>query len=161
MSHSHRTRTIKVSHDRVWPLIEDFGAVHRFNPFIRKATATSTPGTCAVGDTRRCEFYNDSAFVEEEITSIDPGRSITIKLTAGTMPFTTATAVIEAIPVDREITKLGMNMKYKAKGGVLSPIIGLAMKPVMFFMLGKMLKSFEQHLETGQAVGKNGKLIAA
>ncbi len=161
MSHAHRTRTINVSHDRVWPLIEDFGGVHRFNPFIRKTTATSTPGTCAVGDTRRCEFYNDKAFVEEELTSIDPGRSITIELTAGTMPFSSATAVIEAIPVDREITKIRMDMSYKAKGGVLSPIVGLAMKPVMFFMLGKMLKSFEQHLETGQLIGKNGKLIAA
>ena len=161
MTKAHRSRTIKVSHDRVWPLIEDFGAVHRFNPFIRKTSATSTPGTCAVGDTRRCEFYNDKAFVEEELTNIDPGRSITIELTAGTMPFTSATAVIEAIPVDREITKVGMTMTYKAKGVPLSPIVGLAMKPMMFFMLGKMLKSFEQHLQTGQLVGKNGKLITA
>lgn len=161
MPKAQRARTIKVSHDRAWPLIEDFGAVHRFNPFIRKTTATSKPGTCAIGDTRRCEFYNDKTFVEEELIDIDPGRSITIKMIAGSMPFTHATAVIEAIPVDREITRLRMSMNYQTKGGVLSPIFGIAMKPMMFLMLGKMLKSFEQHLETGKLVGKNGKLIAA
>ncbi len=161
MTTAQRTRTIAVPHGRVWPLIEDFGGVYRFNPFIKSTTATSTPGTCSLGDTRRCEFYSGSSYVEEELTHIDPGKSITIKLTAGSMPLTEAIAIIEAIPVGENQTRLRMNMNFKAKGGPLSPIVGLLMKPMMLFMLGKMLKSMEQHLETGKLIGKNGKLITA
>ena len=151
-------KQIQSPHERVWPLIEDFANVHRINPFIKSSSATSLPGTCAVGDTRRCEFYNGKSFVEEEVVDIDDGRSITIKIIAGTMPFKEAVATIEAIPVSKSQTRLTMTMDFKAKGG---PIVGLLMKPMMFIMLGKLLKSVDRHLQTGQIIGKNGRLVPA
>lgn len=159
MTKASKTRIINAPKDRVWATLEDFGEVHRINPFVKKTTSDCIAGTMSVGDTRRCEFYNGKSYVDEEVVDLEEGRTVTIKITGGTMPFKAAAATFTLDPVSSTKTNLSMEMNYHAKGGPLAPVIGLAMKPMMGMMLSKVLKSFDRHMITGQDIGKNGKVI--
>lgn len=159
MTIAKKTRTINAPKDKVWAVLEDFGEVHRINPFVKKTTSECIPGTMSVGDTRRCVFYNGKSYVDEKVIELDEGKSVTIQITGGTMPFKAATATFTLKHISDSQSQLSMKMNYTAKGGSLAPVVGLAMKPMMNMMLGKVLKSLDRHLITGHEIGKNGKLV--
>ena len=77
------------------------------------------------------------------------------------MPLRNARAKFFIEPMNDVITTVGLRMAVEPKVGPLGGLMAkVMMKPMLSKMFGKVLKSLEVHIRSGQKVGENGRLVA-
>ena len=77
------------------------------------------------------------------------------------MPLKSARAKFFIEPMNDVITTVGLRMEFELKFGPLGWLMAkVMMKPMLSKMFGKVLKSLEVHIRSGQKIGENGCLVA-
>lgn len=154
-------RIIDAPKDLVWQKLADFGKVSAFHPMVARSHLIG--GTsCGLGAKRVCEFYGGKDRAEEQITSWQEGRSMTINVLDTTLPMKRAEILFELDDAGAGSTRLTLHVQFEMKFGLLGKILGpLMMKPMMKKMMGDVLTGLDAHCRTGKRVGKNGTLLPA
>lgn len=146
-------RTLDQPLHAVWAAFDDFGGVYRFHPFVeRSPLADNTPAE-GLGAERVCHFY-DGNHVRERVTGRDPLRSLDVEITEGSMPLRCANAHIELHP-EGTGTRVRMTMRYEPSMGVLGKVMDrLMMRRKFAQLLTTVLAALDEHLRTGETIGK-------
>ncbi len=151
------TATIDVDSKKAWEKISDIGEVYKWHPKV-KTSKLESDITRGVGACRSCAFY-DGMSVIETVTQWDEGKSITLELTEMSMPLKKAFATLSVKPQDQK-SVIAITMDIEPKFGPIGWLMAQVMiKPMMRSMFKQLTFSLEQHVKTGQNIGKNGSLL--
>ena len=151
-------RIINAPADQVWQVIGDYNNVHVFHPFVESADQLSEVAR-GLGAKRQCNLYNNSCAVEEVI-QWEEGRSFTVAMSTPTPPFGGTTGTMSVQPIDASTSEVTLDMFYTPQWGFFGKTLDLlVLRMVLRFVLNRVLKSLQHHIETGELVGKHGKPI--
>ena len=148
---------VKVTHNKAWRILSDFGGIHKFHPTVETSPIIHGDET-GLGATRRCHFTDGSSVVERVI-AWEEGRSYEVELSEFSMPFKSATARLSVAPSGLEKSVLTMEINAVVKYGPLGWLMAnLMMRPMMKSMFKKTFRGLESHANTDQVI--NGKQMA-
>lgn len=146
--------------DRVWSVLDDFGAIYRYNPAVRKSDITGGKAT-GLGAQRICHFY-DGTSLKETITDYRPNRSYCFQLSDFALPLKSAFTEISLSPVGSNCCKVRVSLSFVPKFGPLGWLMAkLMMRPMLRKALRGLLVGLEHHMATGKLVGPKGELYVA
>ena len=142
MIHFQRSHTIDVAPEAIWAVLGRYMHIDDFAPLINSVDAL-TEGEDGPGSKRRNHFANGTSVVEE-ITSWDPGKGYTVKLSdMAAMPLHEASSKVFITPEGgRSIVT--WTFDYRVKYGPLGWLMGQTMMKVM---MGKIIDGNLQGLE--------------
>ena len=139
--------------ESIWGAFMDWGGVWRFQPWVVRSPLLNEISE-GVGSSRRCEFSDDTSIVET-ITRIREGKEIQFELSDTPKPMKSGHGSI-ALTSQGGSTRVTVDMDVQLGMGLLNPILGLMMKPVMRKRVDMMLQSLEHHLATGKKLTPKG-----
>jgi hypothetical protein len=147
------SRTIGFPADRVWEVLDDFGAVYRYHPLVERSPLRNGVGS-GEGAERTCHFVGGDRIVER-ITDYDPGRSYTVAIIdTGKFPVKSAVVRFSVGALDSPSTRVGIEMAFQPKFGAVGWLLGVTVMRRQFRkVLAGILAGLETHLRTGRTVG--------
>jgi len=141
MIHFQRSQTIEATPDAVWAVVGRYMHVDEFAPLITSVDAL-TEGEAGLGSKRRNHFENGTSVVEE-VTSWQPGKGFTVKLSdMADMPLHEASSMVSITQVGGR-SKVTWTFDYRVKYGPLGWLMGQTM---MKIMMGKIIEDNLQGL---------------
>ncbi len=148
------TRTIPVSADRAWEVLDDFGGVYRYHPVVERSPIKNGI-VSGLGAERVCHFDNGDQ-ITELVTSHDAGHEYTVEITdLGKFPLKKAVARLGVESAGNHRSVVSFDMSFQAKFGLLGWVMG---KTVMKYQFRKIITSvlagLETHLRTGEVVSR-------
>ncbi len=113
----------KAPKDAVWQVLADFPNIADYTDSVKASHATNEHAL-GVGATRRCDFSRGGS-AEEEIIGFSSGEKLVISLaeTKG-LPLKSSETTFSVTEINADTTKLTMSVKFEAKGGPFSGIVG-------------------------------------
>lgn len=117
------TRRIDAPVEVVWEVLDDYGAIERWSPGVKRSRLTST-GSVGVGTTRHCDFAFGGAI--ERIDVYEPNRRMTVNLVETfKLPMSGAVVDFRLRPVDTA-TELTFHYSYTPNlmGRLLATLLG-------------------------------------
>ncbi len=123
------SKEIEATPQNLWAVLSDIGAVAKINPMVKSASA-SCEGEAGVGDTRVCSLRGGMR-VEERVRSSIPNKSLEIEITGGTMPLKHGSGVFALEQIAPNRTRVDFVIEMAPKGGPLSPLMRLMMRPML------------------------------
>ncbi|MCH8030730.1 MAG: SRPBCC family protein [Bacteroidetes bacterium] len=154
------TRTIHASSDRVWDAFDKFSGIADFHPLVERSPALNGIER-GIGAQRECHFYGGGS-VKEVVLDSQTGRRQTVEIyEMGPFPLKKAIANIEFAPRGEE-TDVTFTMNFQAKYGPIGWLMGkTVMKSQFIKTIDGVLKGLDDHLRTGQLIGRKGELVPA
>ena len=155
------TITRRMNHDvpDVWRLLDDFGAISKYNPGVESAEIVS-PERTGLEAQRICNFY-DGTSLKETIVRYESGRGYSFELSDFSLPLKQATTHIDVTRMKDGGSLLTVTLEFIPKYGPLGWIMGkLLMRPMLQRALRGVTKGLDDHMSTGAIVGKGGALLA-
>tara|TARA_R110002167_G_scaffold84867_1_gene230451 strand:+ start:1628 stop:2134 length:507 start_codon:yes stop_codon:yes gene_type:complete len=152
--HIEKTQRVKVSANKVWDVLKDFGSIERTNTSIE--TSPILPGVkSGIGTKRKCNFYDNSSVVEE-IIEYQEGDSFKMILSEFSMPLKSMYAELKVEKINENTCDISMSMDFVVKGGPIGWIMGLlVLRPVLTNkVLKKELIGLAYHSATGNLIGR-------
>lgn len=154
------SRIISAPQQAIWNTWSDFGNIDKFHPAVKTSTIIGSPKD-GKGAMRQCEFYDGSS-IKERITVHNPLSAIGWMLTTPPGPIKRGDALVELQPRGPSETIATFTLTFTMKMGPVGWLLGnLVVKRVMKKTLNQLLQGLDDHLRTGQRVGKDGLLQAA
>ena len=143
-----RTRDTGHSVEAIWETLAAFNKVEDWHPLV-----ASSPGTprseFGVGASRVCNF-NDGTSVNETVTAVDPGRSMSIDVSEMSMPLKEMHAQFALSPRSAG-TAVTMKLEFQPKFGPVGTLMAhMMMKPMMTKLVDKVLAGLDESLTAGQ-----------
>ena len=155
MSHAKFTRKMNLPAKRVWEAINDHGGVYKFHPFVETSPLLSSNNS-GLGAKRRCDFY-DKTSVVEEVIRWENGKSLTVVLTEGSMPFSRAEATLRVVSTGENSSDASIEMDYDVKYGAVGWLMNkLMIRRKMEGLFATVLEGLERHGKTGALIGQGG-----
>ncbi len=133
----------------VWEAIDDFGAHHRFNPFIERSRITNGI-VSGEGSEREISLY-DGSIIRQRIVDYQPGRSMAIEVIESTHLIRHHLVEIVVLPVSEQACRLSYRASFRAPFGALGMPIGLLYKPVLLSRYGHVLRGLERYVRSRAA----------
>jgi hypothetical protein len=150
-------RTVEAPLERVWALLSDFGGIHRYHPGVETSPITAGTPKSGVGSERVCNLYDGNHLTERVTESIE-GKRLVIDVVGSSMPMKTAGGSFDVRAVSDGSTEITMTMDYVLKFGPLGMILDkLVLGRTMRKGLDGLLDGLDQHLRTGETIGKGWK----
>lgn len=150
-------RTIAVPFDRVWDVLADFGGVHRYHPGVETSPVTDGTPSSGVGSERVCNLYDGNHLTERVSESVD-GERLVIEVVDSSMPLSSGVGSFELNPIAANETEVTLNMRYAVKFGPLGALMDkLLLERTMNKGLDALLAGLDQHVRTGETIGKGWK----
>ena len=157
----HRvTVTRELNHDvaDVWRLLDDFGAIAKYNPGVEFAEIVSA-GPTGLDAQRICHFY-DGTSLKETIVRYQPGHGYSFDLSDFALPLKQATSHFDLTRISDGRSLLTVTLEFTPKFGPLGWVMGkLMMRPMLQRALRGVTKGLDDHMSTGAIVGKGGALL--
>ena len=152
------TRTIHASSDRVWDAFDNFSGIAAFHPAVERSPALNEIER-GVGAQRECHFYGGGS-VKEVVIESQPGRQLKVEIyEMGPFPLKKAIADIDLMPKG-DNTDVTFTMNFTPKFGPLGWLMGkTVMKSKFSKIFDSVLKGLDDHLRTGQLIGRKGELL--
>ncbi len=130
------THRVSAPTDEVWESWNDFGGNYKFNPNLSYSHLLDGSTETGLGATRKCNMKDGRNWVSEEVINYVSGKSMTIKVTGGTMPLKEMVGTISVHKINNSLTEVALNMTFIPKDGFM----GILMMPMMKIMFKRMLK---------------------
>jgi ribosome-associated toxin RatA of RatAB toxin-antitoxin module len=152
----------EINHDvkSVWNVLDDFGAVHKYNPGVKTSNIIGDRQT-GMGARRVCNFYDGSS-LKETITQYRPDEGYSFALSEFALPLKQATSHFKVTPLSNGNTELTITLEFEPKFG---PLGWLMAKLMMRRMLTKALRGLtnglDDHMSTARLIGVNGQFVTA
>lgn len=135
--------------EQVWGLLADFGAAQDYNPGVRRSYAMSDANR-GVGARRHCDIAG--GMLRERVISWDEGKGYTVELDDSKgVPLREMRVRFRVAP-NGDGTVFGQTMEYRAKGGLLSPVLDRMARRMLDKAQRGALAGLKQLAETGQKV---------
>ena len=139
----------------VWPALAAYESVHHYHPLVERVSMSSEQQR-GIGASRTCHMYDGTA-VDEVVVDWQEGQGYKVELSNFSMPLKSATATLQVRSTGERSSEVSIVMDFVVKGGPFGWVMGqLLMKPMMRRMFGKVLRSLEHHVLTGDLIGKDG-----
>ncbi|MCZ6857013.1 MAG: SRPBCC family protein [Gemmatimonadetes bacterium] len=155
------TVTREMDHDvsDVWKLLDEFGAIARYNPGVESAEIVSAAAT-GMGAQRICHFY-DGTSLKETIVRYEPGRGYSFDLSNFELPLKQATSHFDLARISNGRSRITVTLEFIPKFGPLGWVMGkVMMRPMLLRALRDLTRGLDDHMRTGAIVGKGGALLA-
>ena len=152
--HIEKSVQIRAPVEEVWSHFYDWDNVWRFQPWVVRSPLLTNVEN-GVGASRRCEFSDGTSLVET-ITKVVPGKRVEFALSEAAKPMVGGTGSISVMSRSSGITVVTVVMDIKLGLGLLNPVMGLMMKPMMRNRIKKMVESLEHYILTGQKLDPKG-----
>lgn len=134
MIHFQRTHRIDATPEAVWAVLGRYMHIDEFAPLITSVDAL-TEGDDGLGSRRRNNFKNGTSVIEE-VTSWQPGKGFTVRLSdMAAMPLHEAGSEVSIAP-DGSFSQVTWSFDYQVKYGVLGWFMG---QTIMKMMMGKII----------------------
>ena len=152
------TRLINAPKDKVWAALDDLGNVSNYHPLVETSSITNGVSS-GKGAERICNFY-DGTSIAERVVDYVPNHSYKLAITdTGSFPLKAAVGQFKVRARDELSTWVSAEIQFEPKFGPLGWVMAqLLMKPQFKRIFNNLLKGLEDHLTTGQIVGKGGAL---
>ncbi len=154
------TVTRKMTNDAlsIWNVLDDFGNIFKYHPGVESSNILDKKKT-GLGAKRICNFY-DGTGLKETIIKYVPNRNYSVELSDFSFPLKKATAHFQIESLNENGSILSVTMEFIPKFGPLGWLMGkLMMRPMLKKVLNGMAKGLDEHISTGQIVGKDGELL--
>ena len=151
----------EMDHDAtdVWNLLDEFGAIARYNPGVESAEIVS-PKATGMGAQRICHFY-DGTSLKETIVRYQQGKGYSFDLSDYALPLKQATSHFDLTRIRDGRSRVTVTLEFIPKFGPLGWVMGkLMMRPMLRRALRDLTKGLDDHMRTGAIVGKGGALLA-
>lgn len=146
------SRTLSHAPEAVWPILDDFGAIHRWSAAVESSPINAGTPDRGVGAERNCQLY-DGNHIQERVTQVVEGRRLALEVFDSSMPLRSADAVFELAPALSGGTELSMTFTYVVKFGLLGKAMdGLMLRRMMTGSLNRLLAALDEHARTGNAI---------
>lgn len=141
-------RIIDADLKTVWPLLADVTQIAHWHPSIATVDLLS-PKPTGLRAARRCNF-KDGTSVREEVTDLDEGTRIRLRLTEFSVPMKRLEVQFETVPTTGHATAVTLSLHYIVKFGILGRLLGATlMRRELTKMAGKMLDGLADHAVSG------------
>jgi hypothetical protein len=152
------SRNIEAPLPVVWNTLSDFGKIHLFHPGV-EASPIVNGIHCGLGAQRVCHFY-DGNTVKETVVAFEEQHLLEVELAEYSIPLKCGRFRMEVSPLSEARTRTTITVRFIAKMGLFGWVLGkVLMEYLMRRDAGRVLKGLEDHLTTGQAVGRGGQLL--
>jgi len=143
---------INAAADKVWEILNDFGAVEKFSIGVEKSPIIGEKNS-GLGSKRHCVFYDKNSVVEE-IIEYEEKKSFKVVLTEFSMPMKAMYAGFRVEKLTETTCEVSMYMNFVVKFGPLGALLGMLMiRPVMKGVQKKLLSGLAYHAFTGKTIG--------
>ncbi len=88
--HVEKTMRFKVTAEKAWETIDDYGAIENFSPTVKSSPIINGINT-GLGSKRRTVFYNNDSLIEE-IIGYEKGENMTVKVLNPSSPLKSSVA---------------------------------------------------------------------
>ena len=157
MHHVNVEREINSDVNAVWAVLDDFSAIHKYNPGVKSSEIVSRQKN-GLGVQRICHFYDGSS-LKETITDYKPKEGYAFELSEFSMPLKTASTRFSVRPLSADRCTVSVNLSFVPKFGFLGWLMAkLMMRPMLTKALTGLTKGLDDHLRTGQIVLQDGSL---
>jgi uncharacterized protein YndB with AHSA1/START domain len=136
--------------DEVWKSWDDFGAIARFAPNLKKSYLLEGSAKTGLGAKRHCDLADGKNYLQEEIIEYIPNERLVIDIFDGSMPMKSGTAAFDLKSLGSNHTKVTMTMDVSPKFGVAGKVMMSAMKPKFRSLLQSMLKGNADYVQDGK-----------
>lgn len=127
------SKDVDVAAERIWPIIDDFGGVHKYHPLVDHSPIVAGNAT-GLGAERVCHF-KDGNSLAERIVAYRPGEGYTVQVVdPGKFPIAKAIGHLDVRSLGVGRSRVTFRMEFQPKFGVL----GWLMAKVM--MVGQFRK---------------------
>jgi len=134
------SKTVGTSRDEVWPVLDDFGGVSKYNPNVKVSGIIDGPDT-GEGATRECVF-SDGGRIEERIIEYEPESSYIVDfIDVGEMPLKKNIVAVSVEEAGENETTVTMTATFTPKYGPVGWVIAKTM------MKSKFRETFEEVLD--------------
>jgi len=129
---------------------DDFGAIARFAPNLKKSYLLEGSAKTGLGAKRHCDLADGKNYLQEEIIEYIPNERLVIDIFDGSMPMKSGTAAFDLKSLGSNHTKVTMTMDFVPKFGVAGKVMMSAMKPKFRSLLQSMLKGNADYVQDGK-----------
>lgn len=144
----------------VWSVLDDFGAVHKYNPGVKSSNIIGDKQT-GMGARRVCNFYDGSS-LKETIIQYSPNQGYSFALSEYALPLKQATSHFKVAPLSNGNTELTITLEFQPKFGPLGWLMAkLIMRRMLTNALQGLAKGLDDYMTTGKFIGADGQLLAA
>jgi ribosome-associated toxin RatA of RatAB toxin-antitoxin module len=151
--HVENSIKVKLPADKVWQVLNNYGAIEKFAPTIKSSSIVNGLET-GLGAKRKCTFADGSSLIEE-ITQYQEGQGYIMEISEHTMPLKSMQAEMRVNAIDDENCEIFMSADFVVKGGPLGWLLGQFMlRPVMKGVFKKVMSGLAYHCATGQTVAE-------
>lgn len=153
------SKTLGISIDRVWPLLDNFADTWVYHPIVEDSGSLNGT-TRGLGAERYCTMYGGEQ-VQERITEYDAeNHRYKVEITDhGPFPLTHMEVWVKVDAEGQNRTTVTFEGGFVPKFGPMGWVMGkLMMKRQFEAMMGQVIDGLESHLKTGLVVGKGGEL---
>ncbi len=154
------TREIPTSKERIWKVLDDFGAISTYHPQVERSPITNGV-TSGKGARRTCHFQGGGS-CDEEITAYRPGTGYTFAVSNFVaFPVARAVADFDISQVAHGGSRVTFRMRFIPKFGPMGWVMAkLMMKAQFRKIMGQILKGLEDQVLAGQVVQPDGSLAS-
>ncbi len=146
-----KNKQLTVPRATAWQVLQDLGAVYRYNPFVKSAEMISDR-KCGVGARRKC-VHHDGTETLEVVTGWVEGRSMDIAITESALPVTSAWAHLSLSDV-RGQALVTMTVNYVPRWGVIGQLLdSMLLRDKLGERLETMLDGLDRYLATLAVTG--------
>lgn len=143
------TRLMEHPVEHLWPLLEDFGGIHRWSAGIKSSFITPGSPVKGIGSERTCQFY-DGHFILERVTQVIKQRRLALEVFETSMPLRSAEVVFGLTPTHDDGTDFTLTFDYVVKYGLLGKAAeGQILRQTMKDNLTRLLAALDEYARTG------------
>lgn len=155
------SKVINAPKSRVWEELKDFGSIYKVHPMIETSPVTNGIPS-GNGSERTCVMYNGGE-IKEKVFDYHEGEKYSVEvIDPGPFPIETSLVTISVTEISANQTQVSFDMKFLPKYGAIGNAMAkLVMKKQFSSILMGVIDGLQTHIQTGQLVGKKGKLVAA
>lgn len=154
------TREIPTSKERIWKVLDDFGAISTYHPQVERSPITN--GVTSGKGARRTCYFQGGGSCDEEITAYRPGTGYTFAVSNFvSFPVARAVADFDISQVAHGTSRVTFRMRFIPKFGPMGWVMAkLMMKAQFRKIMGQILKGLEDQVLAGQVVQPDGSLAS-
>lgn len=135
---------LRVPSEDVWEVIDDFGAHHRFNPFIERSRITNGV-PMGEGAERVIDLY-DGSVLRQRIVDYRPAQGMVIEVVESNQLVRHHLVEISVEPVGEDACRLAYRVTFKVPLGPLGYPVGVFHKAVLRSRYALVLRGIERYV---------------